>query len=213
MGFVYGFLMIVAENSAFLNFRRAFNYVLISTMIITIGGNVGAGKTTLAAMLSHELNYEQLYVGGIFREMAAEKNLTIEQFYEQLKDDPAIEQEVDQRQATMMREKDNLIVQGRVAWYFAKSSPFKIFNIFLSVNPMTGARRSGERKENVGRSTDEMVIATAEREKMERERYSMLYGIANHLDPAHYDFILETSTLTPQETFDKVMAAVNERIK
>jgi cytidylate kinase len=197
--------MIVAENPAF------FNYDILHKMIITIGGNVGAGKSTLAAMLSHELNYEQLYVGGIFREMAAEKNLTIEQFYTQLKDDPAIEQSVDQRQATLMREKDNLIVQGRIAWYFAKSSPFKICNIFLAVDPATGARRSGERKENAGRSTDEMIIATAEREKMERERYSMLYGIENHLDPAHYDLVIDTSTLTPQETFDKVMAAVKEQ--
>jgi len=180
-------------------------------MIITIGGNVGAGKTTLAAMLSHELNYEQLYVGGIFREMAAEKNLTIEQFYAQLKDDPAIEQTVDQRQATLMREKDNLIVQGRVAWYFAKSSPFKIFNVFLAVDPATGARRSGERKENVGRSTDEMGVITAEREKMERERYKMLYGIENYFDPAHYNFLIETSALSPQETFDRVLAAIREK--
>ena len=59
--------MIVAENPAF------FNYDILHKMIITIGGKVGAGKSTLAAMLSHELNYEQLYVGGIFREMAAEK--------------------------------------------------------------------------------------------------------------------------------------------
>src|ERR1700721_1246231 len=112
-------------------------------MIITIGGNVGAGKTTLAARLAPALHYEQLYVGGIFREMAGEKNLSIEQFYSQLKDDPSIEQAVDQRQATLMREQDNLIVQGRIAWYFAKSSPFKVFNIFLAVDPATGAHRSG----------------------------------------------------------------------
>jgi len=37
-----------------------------------------------------------------------------------------------------------------------------------------------------------MIVATAEREKMERERYSMLYGIENHLDAAHYDFVIET---------------------
>ena len=73
-------------------------------MIITIGGNVGAGKTTLANNLANTLHYEQLYVGNILREMAAEKNLTIEQFYAQLKEDPAVEQAVDQRQATMMRE-------------------------------------------------------------------------------------------------------------
>jgi len=54
---------------------------------------------------------------------------------------------VDQRQATLMREKDNLIVQGRIAWYFAKSSPFKIFNVFLAVDPATarGAPASEKR--------------------------------------------------------------------
>lgn len=182
-------------------------------MIITIGGNVGAGKTTLASKLAPALDYEQLYVGGIFREMAAEKNLSIEQFYAELKADPAVEQAVDQRQAQMMRETKNLIVQGRIAWYFAKSSPFKVFNIFLKVNPAVSAERSGERKENVGRSTDEMVVATVEREKTERERYKMLYGVEDHLDPAHYDFILDTSALTEQEVFQKTLDAIQERLR
>jgi cytidylate kinase len=178
-------------------------------MIITIGGNLGAGKTTLANNLEKALQYEQLYVGGIFREMAAEKNLSIEQFYAQLKSDPATEQAVDQRQATMMREHDNLIVQGRVAWYFAKSSPFKVFNVLLTVNPVVGATRAGEKKENIERTNDEVAVATAEREKMERERYAMLYGIENHLDPAHYDFVLDTTSLSEQEVFRKVMAVVS----
>ena len=178
-------------------------------MIITIGGNVGAGKTTLANNLTSKLHYEQLYVGNIMRQMAAEKNLTIEQFYSQLKEDPAVEQAVDQRQATMMREHDNLIVQGRVAWYFAKSSPFKVFNILLTVEPAVGAARAAEKKENMGKTTDEMTIATAGREKMERERYAMLYGIENHLDPAQYDFVLDTTSLSIQEVLDKVMAAAH----
>ncbi len=181
-------------------------------MIITIGGNVGAGKTTLANNLANELHYQQLYVGGIFRDMAAEKNLTIEQFYAQLKEDPALEQAVDQRQATMMREKDDLIVQGRVAWYFAKSSPFKVFNILLTVSPVIGAERVGEKKENVGKAADEVAAATGEREKMERERYKMLYGIENHLDPKQYDFVLDTTSLTEQEVFDKVLWLVKARL-
>jgi predicted cytidylate kinase len=180
-------------------------------MIITIGGNVGAGKTTLANNLANALHYEQLYVGDILREMAAEKQLSIEQFYAQLKEDPAVEQSVDQRQATMMREKDNLIVQGRVAWYFAKSSPFKVFNILLVVSPVIGATRAGEKTENIGKTTDELAITTAGREKIERERYAMLYGIKNHLDPAHYDYLLDTTSLTEQEVLDKVLAAVKDK--
>lgn len=177
-------------------------------MIITIGGNVGAGKTKLANKLAEALGYEELYIGGIFRKMAAEKGLSIEQFYMELKSDPALEQAVDHRQAMMMREKDNLIVQGRIAWYFAKGSSFKTFNIFLAADATTGARRSGEREENIGRSTDEMVSLTAEREKTEYERYAMLYGIKDYRSPAHYDFVLDTSSLTEQEVFDAVMAVL-----
>jgi predicted cytidylate kinase len=180
-------------------------------MIITIGGNIGAGKTTLAAKLAANLGYEQLYVGGIFREMAAEKGLSIEQFYEVLNNDPAIDHEVDERQAKMMREQDNLVVQGRIAWYFAQSSPFKVFNMLLTVNPMIGAARSGERKENAGKSVDEMVIATTERGKVERERYKMLYGIEDHSDPSHYDYVLDTSDLTEEEVYAKVIEQIAKR--
>src|ERR1035438_9108859 len=97
-------------------------------MIITIGGNLGAGKTTLAARLAKALDYEELYVGGIFRELAFEQGFSIEDFYARLKNNPQVEREADDRQATLMRERDNLIVQGRIAWYFANESPFKIFN-------------------------------------------------------------------------------------
>ena len=43
--------------------------------IITIGGNPGSGKTTLAVKLAAFLGYEELYVGGIFRELAAEREV------------------------------------------------------------------------------------------------------------------------------------------
>jgi predicted cytidylate kinase len=182
-------------------------------MIITIGGNLGAGKTTLAGKLAAALGYEELYVGGIFREMAAEKRLSIEEFYAQIKNDPALEREVDQQQAKTMYEHDNLVVQGRVAWHFAKGSPFKIFNIFLAVEPETGARRTAERKENVGRPMDEMIVATSDREKMERARYVALYDIADYFDPQHYDFILDTSNLTEDEVLANAMVKIRQQLQ
>src|SRR5579863_8285668 len=137
-------------------------------MIITIGGNPGAGKTTLANNLEKALGYKQLYVGGILREMAAEKRITIEQFYGALKADPMAERAVDERQAKLMREEDNLIVQGRVSWHLVKGSPFAAFNILLTVAPSTGADRVKEKEENAGRTPDEVARATARREQEER---------------------------------------------
>lgn len=172
--------------------------------IITIGGNLGAGKTTLAAKLAPALGYEEFYVGGIFREMAAERGMTIEEFYATIKDDPKIDRAVDERQAKLMREKDNLVVQGRVAWYFAKQSPFKTINLLLTVDPAIGAERVGERKENVGKSADEVTRVTAERTTVECERYKTLYGIEDYFDPAHYDIILDTTKLTREAVFESI---------
>ena len=181
--------------------------------IVTIGGHVGAGKTTLATRLAEALGYEELYMGGLFREIAAERGLTIEEFYADLKNDPKLEQSVDERQAKLMREKDNLVVQGRVAWFFAKGSMFTVFNVFLMVDPIVAAGRSRQRPENANRSLGEIKKANAERTRVEIERYKNLYHIDNILDPSHYDYALDTSHLTGDEVLAKIIEGLNEKIK
>ncbi len=180
-------------------------------MIVTIGGNIGAGKTVLAGKLAAALGYEELYMGGIFRQMAAEKGVSIEQFYRALRENPAVEREADARQAELMRMHDNLIVQGRISWHFATGSPFRIFNIFLKVEPSVGAERSGARDENSGKPISELAKANAEREAQERERYRALYSIEDYHAPEHYDFILDTSRLTEAEVFEKVLTEIHEK--
>ncbi len=177
--------------------------------IITIGGNLGAGKTTLAEKLAPALGYEELYVGAIFREMGAERGMTIEEFYAEIKNDPALERSVDDRQAKLMQEKDNLVVQGRVAWFFAQKSPFKKINILLTVEPNTGAQLVAERKENAGKSIEEVAAVTVNGTHNERERYKLLYSIEDYFDPAHYDIILDTSHLTAEEVFKNVIGDLN----
>lgn len=181
-------------------------------MIITIGGNLGARKTTLAPRLGKALGYEELYIGGIMRDMAAEQKMTIEEFYKRLKHNPELERSVDDRQAKLMREKDNLIIQGRVAWFFAKGSPFKVFNLFLAVSPEVGAQRTKQRPENKDVTTvEEIAAANVMRSKLELERYKTLYDIENFLDPSHYDFVLDTTNLTENEVEKKVLAEIKKR--
>lgn len=177
-------------------------------MIITIGGNLGAGKTTLARRLSQTLGYEELYIGGIMRDMAAEQKMTITEFYERLKHNPELERSVDERQANLMREKDNLIVQGRVTWFFAKQSPFPVLNIFLSVSPEVGAQRTKQRSENNDMPIEAMIQANTLRTKIELQRYQTLYEIENFLDPEHYDYALDTTELTEDQVLEKVLAKI-----
>ncbi len=179
--------------------------------VITIGGNLGAGKTTLAADLAKKLGYEELYMGKIFRDLAEERGLDIEALYDKLKNDPELEKSIDDRQAAFMREHDNTIVQGRIAWFFAKQSPYTVINLFLAVSPEIGAARSKERPEYHNKTVEEVMAANAFRAQLELERYKKLYGIENFLDPSHYDVIIDTTHLAKNEVLEKVLSHVESR--
>ena len=180
--------------------------------IITIGGNIGAGKTTLAAKLAKALDYDELYMGHIFRMMAREQGLSIEEFYANLASDPATEEAIDKQQEEFMKTNDDIVVQGRIAWFFAKTSPFVSFNIFLTVDPVVGAERTSQRPENAGRSIDVMARENEKREQTEKERYEKLYDIDDFTLPSHYDFVLDTTNLSLDQAFEKVYTKIKERL-
>lgn len=129
------------------------------------------------------MGYKELYVGGIFREIAAERGLSIEEFYAKLSEEPELEKAVDERQERLMRETDNVVVQGRIAWYFAKKSPFLVVNFFLAVEPLVGAERQGKRSENSGKKPAEIRRLSDERQENERKHYLDLYDIEDQPRP------------------------------
>ena len=174
--------------------------------IITLGGNIGSGKTHISKKLAEYLKYEEFNVSQLFRSLAAKEGLTIDEFYPKLKHDPRLERSIDDLQAKLFREKDNLVAQGRIAWHFAAQSPFRAVNVFLAVNPEIGAERISDRPEYIGKNNAEIVRLIAARETEERMRYKNLYGIEDHLDPKHYNLLVDTTHLTP----DEVTAAILE---
>jgi len=56
--------------------------------VIRVSGNIGSGKTTLSKRLAKELGYGYHYTGGIFRKLAAEAGLSIEDYYAQVSANP-----------------------------------------------------------------------------------------------------------------------------
>lgn len=178
--------------------------------VIRISGYPGSGKTTLSKRLSEALGYDYHYTGSVFRKMAQERGLTVEEFYRQITSNPELEKSLDAVQAEIMNIKDNVIVEGRVAPF--QKTPFRAINILLTVEPATGARRELIRPENKGRSVTEMVKATEERVASEGARYRSLYGIEDHLNARYFNIVIDTTKLSPDETFEKVMARLKELI-
>ena len=84
-------------------------------MIITIGGLAGSGTTTAAKILSEKLQIPYLSAGEIFRQMAVEKGMDILEFGKFAEGNDEIDLEIDRRQALLAKEKQDLIVEGRLS--------------------------------------------------------------------------------------------------
>jgi len=170
--------------------------------VIRVSGDNGAGKTTLCVRLSKHLGFGYSYAGGIFRAMAKERDLSIEEFYAMLDAEPELEREVDRRQEQLMKTMGNLIVEGRMAPFLP--CPFTTINLFLEVGELEGARRQTLRPENRDKSTQEMLALSRERIRNERIHYRELYGISDHLDQSCFDIVIDTTELSIDEVFETV---------
>lgn len=179
--------------------------------VIRVSGYPGAGKTTVCQELATKLGYEYFYAGKIFRDLAKQKNLTIEEFYSFLALDPSQEQAVDDYQTKLMATKDNLIVEGRIAPFLP--CPFEKINVLLTVEADEGARRLQMRSENKARSIAEIKQRTASRVADEHAHYQSLYNIADHFDPKHYDIVFDTTKSTAEKSVAEVFARITKKLE
>ncbi len=177
--------------------------------VIRVSGNPGSGKTSLCQRLATKLGYEYFYAGKIFRDLAKQKGLTIEEFYSFLALDPSQEQAVDDYQTKLMQTKDNLVVEGRIAPFLPCS--FAKVNLLLTVDPDEGARRQKNRPENAVFSIEQIKQRTVTRVTDEHAHYKMLYGIDDHFDPKHYDVAIDTTGKDLDKVFETVATLLEQR--
>ena len=174
--------------------------------VIRVTGNIGSGKTTLCKKLAEFLSYEYHSVGALIREMATEREQTVEEFYSWLATEPQMEKEIDMLLENLMFAKDNLVIDGRMAPFGACA--FQKINILLKVGCEEGARRCQERPENQNKTIHELIRLNEEREEAEKNRYRKLYGIENHLDENRFDIAIDTTHLTKAEGQTELISAV-----
>lgn len=177
---------------------------------IAVSGLPNSGKSTLTAKLALILGYTRHYTGGIFREMASAKGMTIEEFYPTVT--PDVERVVDHIQEHRMRTETRIIVEGRVAPFLAPDIP-KI-TVFLAVDPRIGAERAKLRaKEFAKLPVEEIMKVIGERVAAERAHYRTIYGIEDHMDSSRFDLVIDTSDLTPLETTTEALKRLLGRIE
>lgn len=192
----------VLESSDISNLRR-FRGSVIMVVVITISGSAGTGKSVNGESLAGRLGLRYISAGKIFRRLAEERNLTLEQFSKQAEKDTKIDLELDRR----MREeaqRGDVVLEGRLVAWMTKD--LNAYRIKLHCPLETRIKRIAKRE---NRSPSEVKNETILREESERKRYRELYNIDIE-DYEIYDLILNTSIYTADTTTKILEFAVQE---
>lgn len=173
--------------------------------IVTIGGLPGSGKTTVAKILAEKLRLEYVNAGDIFRNLAAKKGLTLEEFGIFAENNPSVDQTIDKKIVEIAK-KDNVILEGRLAGVMCDRNTIKAVKVWLEAPLKVRAQRVAERESK----TFETALAEIQvREKSEWDRYYQIYNIDLN-DLTIYNMVLDSAPITAQEVADTVVRGIKE---
>ena len=175
-------------------------------MIITISGNPGSGKSTIANSLVNELGYKRVYAGQIMRDIAKRRGITLQELGEIAKTDQSIDEGIDSQMIKEVirldKKGDDVLVEGRVQFHICKD--LNPINVYVYVDPKVAAERifnalnnpeeAEARNEAVPKSVEDVQDKNKVREKIDAARYKKVYGV-DHRDPRNYNVIIDTTNV------------------
>ncbi len=174
-------------------------------MKITISGIGGVGKGTTSKLLAKKLNYKVLSGGDFFREMAEEKDMSVYEFDQYVKENPEYDKKLDNKQKKYGQENNNFILESRLGWYFVPDS----FKVKLVCDEEIRLKRVCQRD-----GCDIFEAKNNENIRLEaiHERYKNLYNIDNFEDSKNYDFVIDTTNLAAKDIVDIILKRIEKNI-
>ncbi len=169
-------------------------------MIITISGPPGSGKSTLSKILSVKLGMELISMGDVFRKCAEDRCMCLAEFGMLARCNGDIDREIDDMQKRIAKERDNIILEGRLSGFLVDAD----LKVWLKAPLDIRAKRIANRE---NKSVKVAAAETSEREECERERYLNYYSI-DIKDLSVYDLVIDSSKWKPEEINEIVMKAI-----
>jgi cytidylate kinase len=110
--------------------------------------------------------------GEVFRQLAKEHNLGLAEFGELAKTDASYDKMIDARQKEIARERDNIIVEGRLSGWMVEEADLRIW-LYAPI----GCRINRIVVRDQVSDTKTAEHLTLEREQCEADRYQSYYSI------------------------------------
>lgn len=168
-----------------------------NAIIITISGDLGSGKSVLAARLADQFSADRYSTGHAQRQLASEMGITTLELNRLADKDHTIDDKIDAVFKSLAKTPKNLIVDSRMAFHFLPMS----FRIKLEVAPEIAAERISKDNTRVGEGdTSPSVILDSilARRASEKERFLRYYNVditANE----NYDLVINTHNAHPDD--------------
>jgi cytidylate kinase len=195
-------------------FMKRVNYVIIIcvqlsqggiSMNITITGDIGAGKSTIARIIAEQLNMNVIETGELYRKYSNEHGVDV--LGQNKSDDWSIDRKIDSEIARLGKEVDNTIFVSRLAWYFVPNA----INIYLTVNPVLAAKRVSMNKERVSEKHSgykETLKYNQERKSLELDRYKKMYDLYDPSGYSHANIVVAIGKNTIEEVSSCIINAI-----
>ncbi len=168
---------------------------------VAISGKSGCGNTTVSTLLAEKLGVK--LINYTFRQLAAEKGLTLAQVIENARTDDSYDIFVDNHQVELARA-EPCVLGSRLAIWMLKEADLKVY---LFASDETRAKRILNRE---GGDLQKIKEFTAMRDSEDTRRYKKIYNIDNN-DYSFSDLIIDTAKFNPGQIVELIIAELKKR--
>ncbi|MGH2667633.1 MAG: (d)CMP kinase, partial [bacterium] len=152
------------------------------------------------------LELEHVTAGMIFRGLAVENGMTLEQFGRHAEEHPEVDWELDRRMVRRMRQ-GGVLVEGRLSAWMAQREGVEAAKVWLKAPEDIRASRVAQRE---GLTKEQALRANQVREKSESSRYMDIYGI-DLADLSVYDAVIDSHDNDAESVARLIVDAARKR--